>query len=257
MVRRFFRVGVSFLGLALVSIDPTATGAEVELGQVVVTATRTEIEISDVPQSISVITKEEIMNSPDRTIPEVIQRAAGVLITNNGPMGSLTTANIRGSEAQQVLIMIDGRRINNAQNGQFDLSALPLTKDEIERIEVLRGGASALYGADAMGGVVNIITKSPTKEPYTRIAGSYGRFATQEYSLSHRWKPGAFGYGLFASRGLSDGFRSNSDYDAWTLGGDLSYDFPWKGELKLSARNIQKEVGVPGTVTFTDPDVRQ
>ena len=81
--------------------------------------------------------------------------------------------------------MIDGRRINDAQNGQFDLSNLPLTKDEIERIEVLRGGASALYGADAMGGVINIITKSPTKEPYARVSSSFGRFGTQEYSLSH------------------------------------------------------------------------
>jgi len=237
--------------------DPAAMGAEVELGQVVVTATRTEIEISDVPQSVSVITKEEIMNSPDRTIPEVIQRSAGVLITNNGPMGSLTTANIRGSEAGQVLVMIDGRRINNAQNGQFDLSTLPLTKDEIERIEVLRGSASALYGADAMGGVINIITKSPTKEPYARLSSSFGRFGTQEYSLSHRWKPGPLGYGLFASRGKSEGYRPNSDYDSWVLGGELNYDLPWKGELKVSARNIQKEIGVPGTITFSDPDDRQ
>ena len=232
-------------------------GAEVELGQVVVTATRTEIEISDVPQSLSVITKEEIMNSPDRTIPEVIQRTAGVLITNNGPTGSLTSANIRGSEAGQVLIMIDGRRINDAQNAQFDLSSLPLTKDEIERIEVLRGGASALYGADAMGGVINIITKPPTQEPYARVSSSFGRFGTQEYSLSHRWKPGPLGYGLFASRGRSEGYRPNSDYDSWVLGGELYYDLPWKGELKVSARNIQKEIGVPGTITFSDPDDRQ
>ncbi len=236
---------------------PGAMGAEVELGQVVVTATRTEIEISDVPQSLSVITKDEIMNSPDRTIPEVIQRAAGVLITNNGPIGSLTSANIRGSEAGQVLIMIDGRRINDAQNAQFDLSNLPLTKDEIERIEVLRGGASALYGADAMGGVINIITKAPTQEPYARVASSFGRFGTQEYSLSHRWKPGPLGYGLFASRTRSDGYRPNSDYDSWVLGGELYYDLPWKGELKVSARNTQKEIGVPGTITFSDPDDRQ
>ena len=236
---------------------PAAMGAEVELGQVVVTATRTEIEISDVPQSLSVITKDEIMNSPDRTIPEVIQRAAGVLITNNGPTGSLTSANIRGSEAGQVLIMIDGRRINDAQNAQFDLSNLPLTKDEIERIEVLRGGASALYGADAMGGVINIITKAPTQEPYARVSSSFGRFGTQEYSLSHRWKPGPLGYSLFASRTRSDGYRPNSDYDSWVLGGELYYDLPWKGELKVSARNTQKEIGVPGTITFSDPDDRQ
>jgi outer membrane cobalamin receptor len=257
-MKKFGGVRVLLFGLAaIVGLGPEAKGAEVELGQVVVTGTRTEVEISDSPQPISVITKEEIMNTPDRTIPEVIQRVAGVLITNNGPTGSITTANIRGSEAGQVLIMIDGRRINDAQNGLFDLSNLPLSKDEIERIEVLRGGASALYGADAMGGVVNIITKSPTKEPYTRVGASYGRFATQEYSLSHRWKPGPLGYGLFVSRGLSDGFRPNSDLQSWTLGGDLSYDLPWKGELKVSARNIQKEVGTPGTITFTDPDDRQ
>jgi len=151
--------------------------AEVELGQVVVTATRTEVEISDSPQPISVITKEEIMNTPDRTIPEIIQRVAGVQINQNGPIGSISSAQIRGSEAQQVLIMIDGRRINDAQNGEFDLSNLPLTKDEIERIEVLRGGASALYGSDAMGGVINVITKSPSKDPSARVSSSFGRLA--------------------------------------------------------------------------------
>jgi outer membrane cobalamin receptor len=153
--------------------------------------------------------------------------------------------------------MIDGRRINDAQLGMFDLSNLPLSKDEIERIEVLRGSASALYGADAMGGVINIITKSPSKEPYARFSSSFGRFGTQEYSLSNRWKPGPLGYGLFASRGRSDGYRPNSDYDSWVLGGELSYDLPWKGELKVSARNIQKEIGVPGSITFSDPDDRQ
>ena len=237
--------------------NPRAGGAEVEVGQVVVTATRTELEISDTPQSISVITKEEIRNTPDRTIPEIIQRAAGVLITNNGPLGSITTANIRGSEAGQVLVMIDGRRINDAQNGLFDLSNLPLSKDEIERIEVLRGSASALYGADAMGGVINIITRSPNKDPYTRVASSFGRFGTEEYSLTHRWKPGAFGYGLFATRGRSEGFRPNSDYDTWTFGGELNYDFPWKGELKVSARNILKEIGVPGPINMPSPEDRQ
>ncbi|MGA2955855.1 MAG: TonB-dependent receptor [Thermodesulfobacteriota bacterium] len=231
--------------------------AEVELGQVVVTATRTEVEISDSPQPISVITKEEIMNTPDRTIPEIIQRVAGVQINQNGPIGSISSAQIRGSEAQQVLIMIDGRRINDAQNGEFDLSNLPLTKDEIERIEVLRGGASALYGSDAMGGVINIITKSPSKDPSARVSSSFGRFGTQEYSLSTSWKPGALGYGLFASGGRSDGYLPNSDYQGGTLGGRVYYDLPWKGELTLSGRNIQKEIGVPGPITMPAPSDRE
>ncbi len=245
------------MGIGVIFSGVGGWGADVNVGQVVVTATKTELEISDVPQATSVITKEEIMNSPDRTIPEVIQRVAGVQINQTGLTGGLSTAAIRGSEAQQVLIMINGRRINDAQNGQFDLSSLPLTKDEIERIEVLRGGASALYGSDAMGGVINIITKSPAKELYAGFSSSFGRFNTQEYSLSSRWKPGPLGYGLFASWGRSDGYRPNSDYNGSTVGGDLSYDLPWKGELKVSARNIQKEIGLPGPVTFSDPDDRQ
>ena len=236
---------------------PCLLHAQIELGQVVVTATRTEREISDSPQPISVITKEEIMNSPDRTIPEVIQRAAGVVISSYGPLGAQATASIRGSEAAQVLIMIDGRRINDAQSGYFDLSNLPLTKDQIERIEVLRGGASALYGSDAMGGVINIITKSPSKDPSARISSSFGGFGTQEYSLNTRWKPGALGFGLFASWGRSDGYRPNSDYLGLTLGGELYYDLPWKGELKLSVRNIQKEIGVPGLETMPAPSDRE
>jgi vitamin B12 transporter len=144
--------------------------------------------------------------------------------------------------------MINGRRINDAQNGMFDLSSLPLSKDEIERIEVLRGGASVLYGSDAMGGVINIITKSPTKVAETRVTSSFGRFGTQEYSLRQRWKPGDLGYGIFASRGRSDGFRPNSVYDSWVFGGELSYDLPWKGEIKVAARNIQKDIGLPGAI---------
>ncbi len=257
-MRDFLWVMVFLFSLAaVVCISPNAMGAEVEVGQVVVTATRTELEISDSPQPISVITKEEIMNTPDRTIPEIIQRAAGVQINQNGPIGSISSAQIRGSEAGQVLIMIDGRRINDAQNGQFDLSNLPVTKDEIERIEVLRGGASALYGSDAMGGVINIITKSPSKEPSARVSSSFGRFGTQEYSLSTRWKPGDLGGGLFASWGRSDGYLSNSDYQGGTLGGELYYDLPWKGELKLSGRNTQKEIGVPGPITMPAPSDRE
>ncbi len=116
-----------FAAAGIIFTNPWA-GAETDVGQVVVTATRTEMEIAESPQPISVITKETIAMAPEQTIPEIIQRAAGVLVTNNGPIGSITTANIRGSEAGQVLIMIDGRRINDIQNGQFDLSNLPCPK---------------------------------------------------------------------------------------------------------------------------------
>lgn len=257
-MRKVVWAGVFLLGMVGMNfVHQPAMGADVELGQVVVTATKTELEISEVPQSISVITREEIQRTPDRTIGEIIQRATGTEVGQYGPRGAGSFPKIRGAEAEQVLILINGRRVNDAQSGKFDLSNLPVSKDDIERIEVLRGAASALYGADAMGGVINIITKAPSKEPYTRLSTSLARFNTQEHSLTHRWKPGAFGYGLSVSKEQSGGFRPNSDYDAWIFGGELGYDIAPKSELKISARTIRKEIGVPGPMDMPDPDDRQ
>jgi len=246
-------------GLAAVVIFSAASawGAEVEVGKVVVTATKTEMEIGESPQSISVITKEEIQSSPDRTIGEILQRAPAVLINQNGPMGSLAVPQVRGSSSGQVLILVNGQRLNDAQNGQYDLNSLPVPKEDIERIEVLRGGASALYGADALAGVINIITKTPTDKPSTSASVSYGRFDTQQYSLSHRWKPGPLSYGISLGREKSDGYRENSASDVWILGGELGYSLTSQSEVKFSARYIQKEVGLPGPVNFPDPDDRQ
>jgi vitamin B12 transporter len=257
-VRKGVAAGILLAGLAgLIFPGQEARGAEVELGQVVVTATKTEIEIAESPQSISVITSKEIAESPHRSIAEIIQQAPAVDVSSYGPAGSLATAQIRGSSASQVLILVNGRRINDPQNGQFDLNNLPIAKDEIERIEILRGSASALYGADAMGGVINILTKTPSREPQTSASVSYGRFDTGQVSLSHRWKPGAFSYDLSVAREKSDGYRPNSDSKAWIAGGELGYEIGQNSEITLGARYIDKEVGLPGTVTFPDPDDRQ
>jgi len=249
----FFMVGT--VGM-LFGGRPTL-GAEVELGQVVVTATKTEVDISEVPQSTSVITKEEIQRTPDRTLGEIIQRTVGTEVTQYGPRGAVSLPKIRGAEAEQVLILLNGRRINDAQSAKFDLSNLPVNKEDIERIEVLRGSASALYGADAMGGVINIVTKAPSKEPYTQASASYGRFNTQSYSLTHRWKPGLFSYGLSVGKEKSDGYRPNSDYDSWVLGGEIGYDLTSDSRLIFSTRTLLKEIGVPGSESFPDPDDRQ
>ena len=119
-MKKGFITGVllaSFFGL--IFPGQKAGGEEVELGQVVVTATRTEIEMAESPQSISVITGKEIAESPNRSIAEVIQQAPAVEVSAYGPAGSLATPQIRGSSAGQVLILVNGRRINDAQNGQL------------------------------------------------------------------------------------------------------------------------------------------
>lgn len=130
------------------------------LDEVVVTATRIEEPQSEVPASVTVITSAEIASRGVTTVADAIEVAAGVAVSDHGPLGAQKTATIRGSTSSQVLVLVDGVRVSSAMGGFVDLSTVPA--DSIERIEVLRSSASALYGSDAVGGVINIITKRTT-----------------------------------------------------------------------------------------------
>jgi len=130
------------------------------LDEVVVTATRIEERQSEVPASVTVITSAEIESRGVKTVADAIEVAAGVAVSDRGALGAQKTATIRGSTSSQVLVLVDGVRMSSAMSGFVDLSTIPA--DSIERIEVLRSSASALYGSDAVGGVVNIITKRTT-----------------------------------------------------------------------------------------------
>jgi vitamin B12 transporter len=127
------------------------------LDEVVVTATRIEEWQIDVPASVTVITSAEIESRGVTTVADAIEAAAGVAVSDHGGQGAQKTATIRGSTSSQVLVLVDGVRVSSAMSGFVDLSTIPA--DSIERIEVLRSSASALYGSDAVGGVINIITK--------------------------------------------------------------------------------------------------
>jgi outer membrane cobalamin receptor len=135
-----------------------------ELPETVITATRIPEPESEVPGSITVITSNEIEARGAKTVADAIEATTGVGIMDYGPAGALQEASIRGSTSSQVLVLIDGVRVSTAMSGETDLSDIPA--DSIDHIEVLRSGASALYGSDAVGGVINIITKK-TQAPLT------------------------------------------------------------------------------------------
>jgi outer membrane cobalamin receptor len=129
---------------------------------IVITATRTEQEILAVPQHVTVITAEDIEQSGVRDVAQILNRQAGLAVEDYGSLGSVQSLRMRGSTTEQVLVLLDGVRLNNAQSGTVDLSLVPV--NSIERIEIVRGGTSALYGSDAVGGVVNIITRKEADE---------------------------------------------------------------------------------------------
>jgi vitamin B12 transporter len=127
------------------------------LKEVVVTATRVDSSVLDSPSSVSVISAGQIADSGATDVAQVISGQPGVVVNDYGTAGATKNVSIRGSTSSQVLVLLDGVRLNSSQNGGVDLSSVPL--EIIDHIEIVRGGESSLYGSSAIGGVINIITK--------------------------------------------------------------------------------------------------
>ncbi|KAF1687967.1 TonB-dependent receptor [Pseudoxanthomonas broegbernensis] len=151
---------LAFCTCAAVAREPSAT----DLERVVVTATRTEQNLDDAPASISVITREELRQRPVQDLSDALRGTPGVVLSGIG----LTRrgVRVRGMDSEYTLTLVDGRRINAASDAiahaDFDLGWIPA--EAIERIEVVRGPMSSLYGSEALGGVVNVITRRATDD---------------------------------------------------------------------------------------------
>ena len=151
----------------------TAQAAEVRRAEpVVVTATRTEEPLEQTGASVTVVPEEAMRVQEYRAVEQVLRTVPGVQVQTSGSPGKLSTIRIRGANPTQVQVLIDGVRVKSLTSGDFDFA--DLTLDDVERIEVLRGPQSTLYGADAIGGVVHVITRRGQGPP-SAFAGLRGR----------------------------------------------------------------------------------
>ncbi len=244
-------------------ISPAA--ADVQMNEVVVTATKTERKPQDVTQSVTVITADDIRKSGATNIGEVISTTAGAMVSDYGAPGSLQAVNLRGSSFQQVLVLLDGKRLNSAAVGGYDLSELPVPIEAIERIEIVRGPGSALYGADAVGGVVNIITKKPTKPSFT-VTGAVGEHGYAADSLYYSGRDGNAYYALSYGKEHSSGFRFTSDAgdtidhnnaDQYNVGMKAGYDISSSSSIEATSNYTEKWIGAPGSRSFPSVDANQ
>lgn len=219
-----------------------------EMGEIVVTATRTEKEAREVPGSIQVIGKAELEAANARNVDELFKTVLGVDLQGGGFPGSPVRLNMRGLttgyQSQRVLVLVDGRRINEQYQGNVEFALLPA--DNVERIEILRGPGSALYGSNAMGGVINVITKRGQETAFTEVAASAGSYDTQLYRVSHGWKTGALDYFLTGSRVRTDGYMNNEDgsdrdWSAENVTGNLGWTLSADSELRLFLGNYDGE----------------
>ncbi len=144
---------------------------------VIVTATRVPARFKDLVNDVSVITREEFERAGQNSVATMLQRLPGVEVTQAGGPGGATQIFIRGTNAGHALVIIDGMRVGSASTGLTAIEHIPL--EQIERIEVLRGAASSLYGSDAIGGVIQIFTRGGRGDPGMNASvgvGSYGTF---------------------------------------------------------------------------------
>ncbi|MEL1265413.1 TonB-dependent receptor domain-containing protein [Pseudoxanthomonas putridarboris] len=171
------------LGLPFAALAQDAT---TELDEIVVSGTRTEVSVRDSLVPAQVIGREEIERSQARNLFELLKGRAGLGFSNQGGAGKLTTFNIRGTESDHVLVLVDGIRIGSATAGLASFQDLPV--DQIERIEIVRGPRSSLYGSEAIGGVIQIFTRRGGQglSRHLRIGGG---------SHNLREASGGFGYG--------------------------------------------------------------
>ena len=225
-----------------------------DLGKVVITATHTPHLLKEVPGSVTVISEEEILSSSADNIGEILNQVAGVEIKSYGANG-IATVSIRGSTSSQVLILIDGRPVNPASTGTTDLSLYPLAG--IERIEVVRGPFSSLYGTGALGGVINIITQPCPKESSTFLQASYGSLEHKLVSFSYGGTRNALGYLISGGGDASQGDKENNDKDKLYFNGKLSRDTGNSSRIILSGGYTREKRGCPGAVNYPTPQATQ
>jgi vitamin B12 transporter len=256
------RRAVPMAVLAVLMLAEAVHGQEPRrLEPVVVTATKVETPQERLGASVTVITEEELRTYQYPKIEEALRGAPGVEVQRSGTFGKTTTIRIRGAGASQVQVLVDGMRVKSPTLGLFDFSDLSL--DGIERIEIVRGPQSTLHGADAIGGVIHVITKKGVGPPAGSVAFEGGSHQTFREQAALSGALGRLDFSLagsrFDSRGQERTFdNDDSDQTAFALRG--GFTFPWDASAAATWRYAKSNTDVPnqGFDPFDrDPDSQQ
>ena len=268
--------GIAFLAPALLLAPQYSHAAEdeAELERVVVTATRTEQSLDDSLASVSVITAADIDRLQARNLIDLLEGQAGITVANSGGPGKLTSVFMRGTSSDHVLVLVNGMRFGSTTAGIAALQDIPV--DQVERIEIVRGPRAALYGSDAIGGVIQVFTRQPETGLAANAEVGAGSFGRREASVGigerfeKSWYRVDAGHvtldgfdscvnsgtaGCFANEPDDDGYDNTSvsgrvgrelgetgiiEFDAWQAEGENFYDgFFNRTEYERSAMNLR------------------
>lgn len=202
MYRPFVRAALT----ATVALVQTLAASAAEEAAVIVTATRQATRASELLSDVSVIAREEIEQAGLTTLEQLLARQPGVEYAANGGPGTNSSVFIRGASTRQTIVLIDGLRVGSASSGDVAFSRIPLA--QIERIEILRGPASSLYGADAIGGVIQVFTRRGEGAPRYNASVGYGSYNTSDVGVGVAGGTEAVSYSLQAGHYRTDGFNA-------------------------------------------------
>lgn len=234
----------------------------VKVPEVVTIATKTPLPISQVTSAVEVIDGEELQRKRIKTVIEALRLAQGVFAFSQGGPGTIANVRIRGAETKHTLVAIDGVIVNSPTNGAYNFA--DLTTDNIERIEIVRGAQSMLYGADAVGGVIAITTKKGSGKPSASAFFEYGSFATLREGAQVSGARGVFDFSASLSRWDTSGFSAvnykrgaaeRDGYHNWQASGKLGVSLPKEGRLELNLRWINADNSIDSASSFGQFDV--
>lgn len=241
---------------------PVESEPVVQTEEVVISATKTPVPVSQVTSAVQVITEEDMKKQNIRSVIDALQLAQGVAIFSNGGPGTEANARIRGGSSSQTLVLIDGAIVNSGTLGSYDFSNL--RTDNIERIDILRGAQSMLWGSDAMGGVINIVTKRGQGPLSAGGFLEYGSFASLREGGNLSGKKGIVDYSFTLSRWDTSSFSAvnyrrgateRDGYHNWQGSGRIGVDLPRDGRLDFTMRWMNSDVGLDNLSATAPSDV--
>lgn len=253
-----------FLLVLNLSLLTAVAEEETSLGTVLVEDRRIDYPLN-YPSAFSTSLYLDRFRGEFNTTSDILSLSPGVVVRDYGGFGQLKTVSVRGSSSNQVVVLLDGLRLNNPLSGGVDLSTIPV--QYLETIEVIRGGGSAFAGSDAIGGIINLKTK-PASRPLTLASLTYGSFDTVSLNLSTAGTKGSFNYLVSFNHSQSNGdfeFKSvnemkleriNNEYKSDSLLLKMDYSFD---DMKISLLNefYHDDKGVPGLGEFQEDSSNQ
>lgn len=202
--------------------DQVTTTDAVQMEDVVVTSTRTSQSILETPSNIGVVTSDDIEAMDADTLPDVLQKLPGVYVSNS--TGFVPHLNLRGTRvgmSEGALILLNGIPMSMGKFGYVDWDAIPV--ENIQRVEVVKGPLSSLYGGDAARGVINIITKRSSEKMKGNVSAAFGEFDDQRYSALLYGGTEKFDYNFNVKKKEADSYRDDAAVDNWNYAADLGW----------------------------------